>query len=84
MTEYRCYFMHFDHIKAVEMIDREDDGEAVRKAKTVFTAKVGMFSGFELWDRDRKVYAFSTSTRVQLDALPKDADELPPGRQAAK
>jgi hypothetical protein len=81
MIEYRCFYTHLDHIHGVEMIDGANDREAMQKAETLFASKAGKFSGFELWDRGRQVYASSTSNRAQLDERTQNLPE--PARQKA-
>jgi hypothetical protein len=59
----RCFFHRDTHICAVEVIDTENDAEAISRAKTLFTKRRLHFDppldGFEVWDLDRIVYRHS-------------------------
>ena len=56
MPKYRCHFL--DENERVVRIENlgccGDDREAHRAAMTIF-ARVGHFSGYELWEDDRKI-----------------------------
>lgn len=57
MRFYRCFLLNqVSVIAAVEIIEAEDDDDAVQRAETVFRQKGAAFSGYEVWDCERRVY----------------------------
>ena len=59
----RCYLYSETHICAVEVIDTENDAEAIRRGGEMFAKLERQFDppldGFEIWDLDRMVHRFS-------------------------
>ena len=59
MPKYQCHFL--DESKSVVRVESlgscDDDSDAHREAM-ILLAKVGRFSGYELWDDGRKVDAY--------------------------
>jgi hypothetical protein len=54
--QYRCYFINLQsHIEHVEMIDAPGDVDAMAQADAIFRDKGAGFSGFEVWDRGRRL-----------------------------
>jgi hypothetical protein len=52
--QYRCFLLDLQSkIVAVEIIDAQTDADAVARAEAIFHAKRA--SGFEVWDRGRRV-----------------------------
>jgi hypothetical protein len=68
MTQaYRCYLLDEDHhIAAVEVIECRDDRDAKRRAEEILAAQP-VFSGAELWDRDRRVDVHSSTESPSAD-----------------
>ncbi|MGQ0742432.1 MAG: hypothetical protein ACT4OG_09115 [Alphaproteobacteria bacterium] len=56
MPDYRCYLMNGGHIIAAENIIAADDKDAIELCRAVFKARKGHCSGFEVWDRGRRVH----------------------------
>jgi hypothetical protein len=55
MPRYRCCFLdENDQVVRTEELQSCDDSDAHREAMTLF-AKIGRFSGYELWQDGRKV-----------------------------
>jgi hypothetical protein len=58
MSGYRCYFLNGRLIERAESINAATDQQAVQEAERVFREKEGRFSGFEVWQRGRRVYRY--------------------------
>jgi hypothetical protein len=56
----RCYFMRDGHIAAVELLDDvTDDNSAIDKVRVLFNLRTREhFDGFEIWDRERRVFRY--------------------------
>jgi hypothetical protein len=53
---FRCYFLNLhSHIERVEMIEASGDSDAMAQADAIFRDQGAGFSGFEVWDRGRRV-----------------------------
>ena len=61
----RLYFMRDGHIAAVHIFEPipASDGEAIKASMRLFEERPEGFEGFELWDRERKIYQHG----VELD-----------------
>jgi hypothetical protein len=56
MSAYRCFFLNLrSAVAAVEIIEAENDDDALRLALSVFREQ-GQFAGFEVWDRGRRLH----------------------------
>lgn len=57
MTSYRLYFL--DSVSAIAgaaiVVEAETDAAALQGADSIFCDKNTRFTGFELWDRGRRV-----------------------------
>lgn len=53
---YRCYFLNLrSEIAGVEIIEADNDAEAVARGAALFREHAAGYIGFEVWDRDRRV-----------------------------
>jgi hypothetical protein len=67
MSRYECCFLdENDKVVRIEVLGSCDDGDAHREAMTLM-AKIGRFSGFELWDDGRKVDVYRP---IKIGAAP--------------
>jgi hypothetical protein len=49
----RCFFTRGGHVVAAEELTELSDEEAVAKAHMLFSERMNLFEGFEVWDRAR-------------------------------
>lgn len=57
MRPYRCFFLNLrSAIAGVEIVEAETDDEALRRAESLFLEKGAQFSGYEVWDGERRVH----------------------------
>jgi hypothetical protein len=58
MSRYECCFLYEnDKVVRIEVLGSCDDGDAHRQAMTLM-ARIGRFSGLELWEEGRKVDSY--------------------------
>jgi hypothetical protein len=63
MPRYQCRFLdENEKVVRIEVLGYCDDGDAHREAMTLM-ARIGHFSGFELWDDGRKVGEYKPASR---------------------
>jgi hypothetical protein len=73
MPTYQCCFLdENEEIVRIEVLGSRDDRDAHREAM-ILMAKIGRFSGFELWDDRRKIDVYrpvKSGAAPQLTAPP--------------
>jgi hypothetical protein len=59
MARYQCWFLDEDErVVRIEVLGSCNDPDAHREAMTLMM-RIGHFSGFELWEDERKVAAYN-------------------------
>ena len=53
MAPYRCYLLDMDRIAAMQVVECENDADAVLEADKILA--LSTCTAAEVWDRDRKV-----------------------------
>jgi len=65
MRSYRCFFLNLrSAVVAVEIVEAENDDDALRLAVSVFREKGDRFTGFEVWDCARRVHRQMSAAQV--------------------
>jgi hypothetical protein len=73
--QYRCFLLDLQSkIVAVEIIDAHTDADAVARAEAIFHAKRA--SGFEVWDRGRRVARVLKEGAEQIRRWRMKAEEI--------
>jgi hypothetical protein len=76
VTAYRCYFGRGDHAPAVQKIECDEDGEAIKQATSLLNMQPGNWD-VEIWNEARLVARVfrRTSTGAQGER-PVSSDSL--------
>lgn len=55
----RCLFVDGNHFAAIVDLTAKSDDDAIRQARSLFSSRTDMFTGFEVWDKIRVVMRYS-------------------------